>query len=518
MAQASSSPSSSLVQSLAETSTWRLLVIILVQLTGSMFLVPVLPSLLTDDFAAARLGNGTAIRCSDYAVDESPEACVEAHGDVVAWSTASGFVQNAVLSIIIAPWLGAWSDRNGRKPVILLSQLLSVAPIAVLIAHVSGMMRLSWIYVVQPFTQSVSIIAPSLAYMADRIDREQRAAAFGLIIASFSVAILIGPPVGAMVPLQTVPYATLFMLAIATAGTVLFLPESRSAFGDNDNGEKRRLDPPAQPTSTPRSPLDPLEGLVGALRILKRSRLFVKLTVGIDLDRRALAHRSSLFARPDAILTRAARFARSLVRQIILVITAATGEALQDILIQYLQLRLGFGPSDTSAMFVVLGAGALLVQGFLLPHLLRLLGESRLLFVGLVVGGAQQLLLVLATRKWQAIGAVALGSLGSVTFPTISGIKANNSSPDEQGAVQGALYGARALASGIGPLIFGMLFRSFLDVQPGVPFVLGAILMAAAACIAWTLDEERDGLDRLQTGDWREGIEAETASLLPHST
>ena len=318
MVQASSSSSScssSLVQSLVETSTWRLLVIILVQLTGSMFLVPVLPSLLTDDFAAARLGNGTAIRCSDYAVDESPEACVEAHGDVVAWSTASGFVQNAVLSILIAPWLGAWSDRNGRKPVILLSQLLSVAPIAVLILHVSGVMRLSWIYVVQPFTQSVSIIAPSLAYMADRIDREQRAAAFGLIIASFSVAILIGPPVGAMMPLQTVPYATLFMLAIATAGTVLFLPESRRASGDNDddndNGEKRRLDPPAQPTSTARSPLDPLEGLVGALRILKRSRLFVKLTVGIDLGRHDLALRSSLIARPGPILTRAARFARS---------------------------------------------------------------------------------------------------------------------------------------------------------------------------------------------------------------
>ena len=63
-----------------------------------------------------------------------------------------------------------------------------------------------------------------------------------------------------------------------------------------------------------------------------------------------------------------------------------------------------------------------------------------------------------------------------------------------------------------------MLFRVFLDQHPGVPFVLGALLMVVAACIAWSLDEERDGLFRMETDDWREGIEAETASLLPHST
>lgn len=454
-----------------ESKTYRLLVILLVQLTGSMFLVPVLPSLLTDDFATARADNGTVLHCGDFEPAEAPVACVEAHGDVVAWSTTSGFFQNAVFSILVSPTLGAWSDLHGRRPVILMSQLLSVAPIVVLTLHLGGVMRLCWIYVVQAFTQSVSVIAPSLAYMSDRIEREHRAAAFGLIIASFSVAILIGPPIGALLPLHLVPYATLAMLAAAIMGTALFLPESRSPGRGSDSGSGG--------THTSAG-----KGFVNALKILRRSPLFIKLTT-------------------------------------ILVITAATGEALQDMLIQYLQLQLGFGPSDTSIMFMVLGAGALLVQGFLLQVLLKMMGETRLLLVGLVVGSVQQLFLVLARSKWQAIGAVALGSLGSVTFPTISGIKANNSSAQEQGAVQGALYGARALASGVGPLIFGLLFRLSIDEHPGLPFLLGSVLMLGAALIAWSLDEERDGgveFQRMETSDWREGVETETMSLLPHST
>ena len=39
-------------------------------------------------------------------------------------------------------------------------------------------------------------------------------------------------------------------------------------------------------------------------------------------------------------------------------------------------------------------------------------------------------------------------SAGSMSFPTISSIKSCNAAEHEQGSVQGALYGARALASG----------------------------------------------------------------------
>lgn len=41
---------------------------------------------------------------------------------------------------------------------------------------------------------------------------------------------------------------------------------------------------------------------------------------------------------------------------------------------------------------------------------------------------------------------MVLCCLGGITFPTISSINANNVDEHEQGQIQGALYGARALS------------------------------------------------------------------------
>lgn len=63
-------------------------------------------------------------------------------------------------------------------------------------------------------------------------------------------------------------------------------------------------------------------------------------------------------------------------------------------------------------LFMTFGAGALLVQVVLLRVMLSLLGECRLLVLGIGAGAVQQLFLALAVRKWQALGAVFLGSFG----------------------------------------------------------------------------------------------------------
>ena len=170
---------------------------------------------------------------------------------------------------------------------------------------------------------------------------------------------------------------------------------------------------------------------------------------------------------------------------------AVVSEGLSDILIQYLQIKLNFIAVDVSHVFMAFGICALLVQGVFLRLLLRTFGERWLLVVGLVAGGCQQLALAFVHRKWQVLAAVSLGSLGSVTFPTISSIKANAADDHEQGRVQGALYGAKSLASGVGPLAFAGLFSLFSRTDspigiyfPGAPFILGAVLMAATTVLA----------------------------------
>jgi MFS family permease len=95
------------------------------------------------------------------------------------------------------------------------------------------------------------------------------------------------------------------------------------------------------------------------------------------------------------------------------------------------------------------------------------LGERRLLITGLLFSIIEQAMLALVTSKWQALAAVSLGSLAGVSFPAISSIKSTHSRPDQQGLVQGALAGIRALATGLGPLAFAQLFSSCTKTSAG---------------------------------------------------
>ena len=437
-----------LLNLLWETKTWRLLALIFLQLVGQLLLLPLLPTWVTNDFASRRAGE--EMHCDEFKPSDSPASCQDAHADVVQASTISGFFQNTVFSILVSPALGAWSDVHGRVPVILMSQFLSTIPITVVIMNLHGILPMYWLYVVQAFTGSISLIAPSLAYISDVIDPDNRAAAFGLILASFSVAVVIGPPIGAKLDPMMAPYVTLAIIALASILTYLFLPESV-----NSSESHRAREALSSSGSI-------VQSTWRAISILKRNSLFIKLTL-------------------------------------ILMFTAVVSEGLQDILIQYLQLKMGFNAKDVSQMFMLLGAGALLVQGVLLQLLLKLFGEARLLCLGLFMSTLQQSSLIFATKKWEALGAVFLGSFTSVTFPTISSIKANNSAEHEQGSVQGALYGARSFFGGVGPLAFAYLFKIFsasdstLPYFPGAPFVLGAIMMFLTTALAWSLSPDAGG-------------------------
>jgi MFS family permease len=86
-----------------------------------------------------------------------------------------------------------------------------------------------------------------------------------------------------------------------------------------------------------------------------------------------------------------------------------------------------------------------------------------------------------------AYAAVSVGALGSMAFPVISALKSVNSNESEQGKVQGALFGARALAQGLGPLLFSWLFKYYTRAPrnfPSAPLVGLTLLMALGTAVA----------------------------------
>lgn len=198
-----------------------------------------------------------------------------------------------------------------------------------------------------------------LALLADALSPSSRPIAFGTALAMFALGIVAGPSIGSRLPPDNAALLGLAGIGTSIAAGAGLLPMRTGTHGSRVT------------TSTSLQSLSPR----GAVKILTRSRLYIALTVCTML-------------------------------------TGMCAEGVQDLLVQYLQLKLGFGPADQANVFVVVGVGWFVVQAFFLQPLLRVLGERSLLLVGLAAGVVTNLILAVAATGRQALTAIGLGTLG----------------------------------------------------------------------------------------------------------
>eukprot|EP00775_Hariotina_reticulata_P002210 gene2210-2525_t len=406
---------------LLATKLYRVLVALLVYSVGFATLIPVLPTILTNFFASRHAG--TEIDCQQFSQEQQPAACQDAHAVI-----------------------GDLSDNYGRKPFILAGLALSLLPMAVVWLYLQNHVSLLWYYPLNALTSAISSFVIFLSYAADILPPQHRTSGFGLIVASFMLGFMVGPFIGGYLTPSTAA-ATAVISCLATIGIVaVAVPESRPvgsaggatvaagagaassgvAAAGSSSGTAVVVDGKVR---RPR-PLDALLSFGKSWRLINSSTLFQRLAV-------------------------------------CMVIVGIVSEGIQDMLVQYLQLVLGFTTSDQSLLFTILGGTQMIVQAVLLPILVARLGERRLLVLGLVFSFTEQVFLALSVVKWQAFAAVALGSMAGVSFPAISSIKSTHSREDQQGLVQGALAGIRALATGLGPLAFAQLFAMCTKTSSG---------------------------------------------------
>src|SRR5262252_3457711 len=149
-------------------------------------------------------------------------------GDFGRASDLTGYlllVWNA-MQFLFSPILGAWSDRFGRRPIILLSCFgLGIDYIVMALAP-----TLRWLFIGRIISGITSSTVPTaFAYIADVTPREKRAGAFGLIGAAFGIGFTLGPVVGGIVgnsnPRMAFWVAAAFSLTNWLYG-FLFVPES----------------------------------------------------------------------------------------------------------------------------------------------------------------------------------------------------------------------------------------------------------------------------------------------------
>jgi Na+/melibiose symporter-like transporter len=102
------------------------------------------------------------------------------------------------------------------------------------------------------------------------------------------------------------------------------------------------------------------------------------------------------------------------------------GSADMALFIYYVEENLGFNAKDIAMLFLVRGLTGIFVMAVLLKPLNSLIGERRVIMFAFFIGAVHNYLYGIATTKRTFFIASTIATLCSMSFPTISAIKANN--------------------------------------------------------------------------------------------
>ena len=332
---------------------------------------------------------------------------------------------------LATPVLGAFSDRVGRRPVLLIS-ILGSAFGYFLFGWAGSLWVLFASRILDGFTGGN--ISTAQAYIADRSKPEDRAKNFGMIGAAFGLGFILGPAFGgalSKISLQAPAYAAGIVSVITFLTALFFLPESLPL-------EKRQAVPFAL------RQLNPLGHIVGPL---KRPVLRWLLP--------------GYFALAFAMSGLTSNFA------------------------VYTLNRYGLTASQNALILVWLGVVSVVIQGFVVRKMLPRVGENRLASEALILSVVGYAALAWSPAAWwlfPAIGIIAVGNgLGG---PAMQGLLSRQAAAHEQGTLLGVSASLSSLARVGGPLFAGAAFDHLGMSAPywaGAVFMLGGLFLVRAA-------------------------------------
>lgn len=335
----------------------------------------------------------------------------------------------AFTQFICAPFIGALSDRFGRRPVLLLS-LFGFGIDYILIGFAP---TISWLFIAR-FVSGITgaSITTASAYIADISSPEKRSQNFGLIGAAFGLGFIIGPVIGGLLG-QYGTRIPFFAAAVLTLLNVLYgyfiLPESlpkenRRPF------EFKRANP------------------MGSLKQLKSFPGISGLVVVFGLIYLA-------------------------------------SHATQSTWTYYTMEKFAWDEKMVGISLGVVGFCVAIVQGGLTRIVIPKIGEVKSVYFGLTIS-----CLGFIGFAFSPTGAIMLAMivpycLGGFAGPSLQGIVSNKVPQNQQGELQGALTSLVSFTSIFGPPMMTGLFGYFTsDAAPfqfsGAPFLMGSLLVLGA--------------------------------------
>jgi DHA1 family tetracycline resistance protein-like MFS transporter len=367
-----------------------------------------------------------------------PKLIVEFEGGDIAKAAAVTGVFGAMwalMQFVASPILGSLSDRFGRRPVILLSNLgLGLDYLLMALAP-----SLTWLFIGRIFNGITSAsYATASAYVADVTPPEKRAAKFGMLGAAFGLGFVIGPAVGGY--LGSIDLRLPFWVA-AGLGVLNFcygffvLPESLSP-------ERRK--PFMWKQASP----------MGAFKLMRSHRVRWGLATAAIMS--FLAH-----------------------------------ESLPSVFVLYTDFRYGWDERMVGIMLALIGVASTIVSAAVIGPAVKKFGERNALAIGYASGAVSFFAYGLAPdTMWFLLG-IPFGALWGLAGPSAQALASRYSQPNEQGQLQGAFAAMRGITGMIGPLLFTQTFALAIKpgreaaTMPGAPYVLAGLLLTVGLVRAW---------------------------------
>lgn len=383
------------------------LVTVLLDVMGIGLIIPVLPALV-GDFVSSR--------------------------DLAAYWYGVLGAAYGLMQFLVAPFLGALSDRFGRRPVLLIA--LSGLCLSFLLMGFSGSITMLLIARIVGGA-SAATLAVSSAYVSDVTSEADRSRGFGMIGATFGVGFIFGPVLGGLMgdfdhrwPFFTA--AALCLLNLLWG--LLVLPESL---------------PPERRTAFRMSQANPF----GALRGLARSGAVNLLVIAFAF-------------------TNLAQF------------------ILHSVWVLYTEQRFAWTPSQNGLALLLVGLASVVVQGFVLGRFVKRWGERRAVLVGMISGTIALVCYGLASSGTMLLLVILANLLSGLALPALKAIISKAFDATRQGATLGALDSINGIMTVIGPLLGTSLLAQVshlpaTDWRLGLSFYLAAVLQAVSLVLVW---------------------------------
>lgn len=326
----------------------------------------------------------------------------------------------SLLNFVFTPFLGAYSDRIGRRPIILISVFMNMIGY-IIFAHAFALPLFIFSRVLNGIGSSN--ISAAQAYIADISKPENRTKMMGMIGAAFGLGFIFGPPIGGLLKstygIEGVGYGAAALCLVNLISVYFLLPESN---------KKLNVDAPIK--------FVPVDSYINA-------------------------------------------FKKPVLRELmwLWVIYVLAFAAMQTVSALLWKEQYGLDEKHIGYLFGIIGVASVIVQGGLVGRLNKTFGEKKLLIIGSIF-----MLIGLGTVPyvphenfwlWAVVNICFISFGNGCLTPSITALISKITPPEEQGRMLGLSQSVGSISRILGPALSGVLYGWYY----ALPYIASAGFM-----------------------------------------